>query len=125
LKLDSAAAILQTVTVGTFPSFPAFDGTNIWVPNAGSLTVVRAATGAVLQTLTGNGLGFNLIAAAFDGERVPRHLSDRRQGVAVEGRRPDPARKLPDRHGDGPFGVCSDGLNFWVGLINAGKIARF
>ena len=32
-KLDSNGAIIQTVTVGTIPMFPVFDGTNIWVPN--------------------------------------------------------------------------------------------
>src|SRR6185295_15249666 len=47
LKLDSNGAILQTIPVGTFPDFPTFDGTNIWVPNglSNSLTVVRASTG--------------------------------------------------------------------------------
>jgi hypothetical protein len=71
LKLDSAAAILQTVTVGSNPQLPIFDGTNIWVPNGGStpVSVVRASSGAVLQTLTGNGLS-GPVAAAFDGERV-------------------------------------------------------
>ena len=32
LKLDSAGAILQTVTVSGNPLIPVFDGTNIWVP---------------------------------------------------------------------------------------------
>ena len=32
-KLDSNGAIIQTVTVGSVPRFPVFDGTNIWVPN--------------------------------------------------------------------------------------------
>jgi hypothetical protein len=47
LKLDSAGAILQTVTVGGVPNFPVFDGTNIWVPNIGfqSVSVVRASSG--------------------------------------------------------------------------------
>ena len=50
LKLDSAGVILQTVTVGAFPEFPVFDGTNIWVPSngAGSVSVVRASS--VLKT---------------------------------------------------------------------------
>src|SRR6266508_668582 len=71
LKLDSFGAILQTVTVGTNPTFPAFDGANIWVPNSVSNTVsvVRASTGAVLATLTGNGQNAPYYAA-FDGERV-------------------------------------------------------
>ena len=64
-------AVLQTVTVGSGPNFPAFDGANIWVPNlaSASVSVVRASSGAVLQTLTGNGLNFPQ-AAAFDGQRV-------------------------------------------------------
>jgi hypothetical protein len=69
-KLDAAGAILQTVTVGSDSHYPVFDGTNIWVPNRGgpSVTVVRASSGAVLQTLTGNGLGLPW-AAAFDEAR--------------------------------------------------------
>ena len=71
LKLDPAAAILQTVTVGGGPAFPMYDGSNIWVPNPGNNTVslVRPSTGAVLATLTGNGLS-SPVGAAFDGERV-------------------------------------------------------
>ena len=58
LKLDASGAILQTVTVGIGPDIPVFDGENIWVPNnlVSSVSVVRASTGAVLATLTGNGL---------------------------------------------------------------------
>jgi hypothetical protein len=73
-KLDSSGAVIQTISVGSFPQFPAFDGTNIWVPNAASntVTVVRAGgplAGAVLATLTGNGLD-SPRSAAFDGERI-------------------------------------------------------
>jgi DNA-binding beta-propeller fold protein YncE len=60
----------QTVNVGSNPQFPAFDGTNIWVPNAnGTLSVVRASTGAIVATLSGNSLG-SLVQAAFDGQRI-------------------------------------------------------
>src|SRR6185369_157116 len=71
VKLSSGGAVLQTVTLGSFLEFPAFDGTNIWVPGASpnTVSVVRASNGAVLRTLTGNGLSFPQ-AAAFDGERV-------------------------------------------------------
>lgn len=71
LKLDANGAILQTVTVGSGPQVPVFDGANIWVPNdfSESVSVVRASTGAVIATLTGNGLSGSA-AAAFDGERV-------------------------------------------------------
>jgi hypothetical protein len=27
--------------------------------------------------------------------------------------------------GSGPIGACSDGVNFWIALGTAGKIARF
>src|SRR5262249_53297594 len=68
LKLNSTGGILQTVTLSAGPGFPVYDGTNLWVPVTGALWVVRPATGAVLATLTGNGLGDRL-AAAFDGQR--------------------------------------------------------
>ena len=68
-KLDSAGSILQTVTVGNAPTFPVFDGGNIWVPGASTVTVVRASSGAILATLTGNGLT-NAWQASFDGERI-------------------------------------------------------
>lgn len=32
-KLDSNGNIIQSVLVGSGPQYPAFDGTNIWVPN--------------------------------------------------------------------------------------------
>ena len=126
LKLDSAGAILQTVTVGSSPRFPAFDGANVWVPNANSnsVSVVRASNGAVLQTLTGNGLNFP-IAAAFDGQRV---LVTNNSGDSVS------LWKAADLTTLGsfqtgtdtfPFGACSDGINFWITLQGPGKLARF
>jgi len=124
LKLDSAGAILQTVTVGS-SRFPVFDGTNIWVPNfSNSVSVVRASNGVVLQTLTGNGLNVP-VAAAFDGQRV---LITNETGNSVS------LWKAADLTALGsfatgsnttPFGVCSDGGNFWITLLNAGKLARF
>ena len=71
MKLDQGGAILQTVTVGGSAHYPAFDGANFWVPVqiTDSVAVVRGATGALLQTLTGNGLSAPR-AAAFDGERI-------------------------------------------------------
>jgi hypothetical protein len=126
LKLDSAGAILQTVTVGGFPYFPVFDGSNIWVPNQGSssVSVVRASTGAVLATLTGNGLN-SPHQAAFDGERV---LVTNSLGNSVS------LWKAADLTTIGtfstgsstqPWGACSDGKNFWVTLQFASQLARF
>ena len=70
LKLNSPGGILQTVTVGSGPAFPLYDGTNLWVPNAtSSISVVRPGSGAVLATLTGNGLSIAR-GGAFDGQRI-------------------------------------------------------
>jgi hypothetical protein len=126
LKLDSAGAILQTVTVGTQPEFPVFDGTNIWVPNNGSfsVSVVRASSGAVLQTLTGNGLSFPT-AAAFDGERV---LITGQSGNSVslwKAADLTPLGSFATGSSTGPFGACSDGVNFWITLRGPSQLARF
>ena len=126
LKLDANAAILQTVTVGLSPRFPVFDGTNIWVPNfnSNSVSVVRASNGVVLATLTGNGLN-GPVAAAFDGERaaVTNFSGDsvslwKAADLTTIG-------SLALAPGSQPNGICSDGLNFWVALYGAAKLARF
>jgi YVTN family beta-propeller protein len=126
LKLDPAAAILQTVTVGSSPRYPIFDGTNIWVPNTGSnsVSVVRASTGAVLATLTGNGLN-QPWGSAFDGQRV---LVTNFNAASVS------LFKAADLSPLGSFQVglnlsqpvsaCSDGVNFWIAMQN-GPLARF
>jgi hypothetical protein len=125
LKLDSAGAILQTVTVGLGPSYPAFDGTNLWVPNftSSSVTVVRAASGAVLQTLTDAAL-VNPLTAAFDGERVL--VTSQSAGKVVLWKAADLTLLGSFSTGTGtlPFGACSDGLNFWIG-VGGGRLARF
>ena len=126
LKLDANAAILQTVTVGSIPFLPIFDGANIWVPNESSSTisVVRASTGAVLATLTGNGLAAPQ-AAAFDGQRVL---------VANTGSSSVSLWKAADLTALGSFGTgtstqpsaaCSDGVNFWITIYNTNQLLRF
>ncbi len=125
-KLDSNGAIIQTITVGTFAKFSVFDGTNIWVPNYGSntVTVVRASTGTVLATLSGNGLNFPQ-TAAFDGERI---LITNQHGNSVSlwmATDLSPLGSVSTGSGTGPFGACSDGLNFWITLTDTGKLARF
>ncbi len=124
LKLNSAGAILQTVTVGAHPRFPVFDGGNIWVPNAldASVSVVRASTGAVLATLTGNGL-VNPLNAAFDGQRV---LVTNSGGDSVSLWKAADLTTIgtfPMGTGTNPRGVCSDGTNFWI--ARSDDLARF
>jgi hypothetical protein len=122
LKLDSFGAVLQTVTVGSQPEYPVFDGANIWVPNidSNSVSVVRASNGAILRTLTGNGLNLPQ-AAAFDGQRV---LITNLDGVSLW--------KAADLTAIGSFsigfarGACSDGTYFWITLGgDPGRLARF
>ena len=134
-KLDSNGAILQSVSVGSFPQFPVFDGRNIWVPNrgdslaTGSLTVVRVSDGAVLKTFSagnGNQNGMNFpMSAAFDGQRI---LVTNGGGASVS------LFKATDLSIIGtiltagvavPFGACSDGVNFWVSFFSGNKVGRF
>ena len=125
LKLDAAGAILQTVTVGTFPDFPAFDGSNIWVPNAATVSVVRASTGVVLATLTGNGLDFGSPAIAFDGQRILVTVQNDDRVSLWKAADLSPLGFFATGTGTQPFGVCSDGINFWIALHGTGQIARF
>jgi hypothetical protein len=130
-KLSSSGAVLQTVSMGSNanPRFPAFDGTNIWVPNFSTNTVivVRATgglAGTVLATLTGNGLN-GPQTAAFDGERI---LVTNFNGNSVSlWKATDftPIGTFSTGAGTNPFGACSDGTNFWITLSGTGKLARF
>jgi hypothetical protein len=125
-RLDSNGNILQSVPVGDNPHTPVFDGTNIWVPNnnSNSVTVVRAATGTVLATLSGNGLNGPDVGA-FDGERI---LITNQSGNSVSlwmGADLTPLGSFSTGASSQPFGACSDGLNFWIALSGTGKLARF
>ncbi len=123
LKLDSSAAILQTVTVGSAPVYPVFDGTNIWVPNynSASVSVVRASTGAVLVTLTGNGLS-GPKTAAFDGQRL---LVTNLLGGSVSLWKAADLTAIGSVSVDGqPYGACSDGINFWITVNSFGGVLR-
>jgi YVTN family beta-propeller protein len=127
-KLDASGNILQTVAVGASPEAPAFDGTNLWVPNLtdNSITVVQASSGNVVATLTdASNLLNGPTAASFDGERI---LVTNQVGNSVT------VFKAADLSfianvttgaASGPFGACSDGINFWVPLSSVPALARF
>jgi DNA-binding beta-propeller fold protein YncE len=125
LKLNGSGTIAQTVNVGGSPEFPAFDGTNIWVPNSNdnTMSVVRAATGAVVATLSGNGLNFPM-QAAFDGQRIL--VTNQVDSVSVW-RAADltPIGAFSTGLGSGPSGACSDGTYFWITLQGNNQLARF
>ena len=131
LKLDAAGAILQTVTVGSLPGFPACDGTNIWVPNeaSNSVTVFQASSGNVVATITSdpsnqlNGPS----GASFDGERV---LVTNQSGSTVtvfSAADLSSSANVTMGSTTDPYGACSDGINFWVALRGAstGNLLRF
>jgi hypothetical protein len=112
-RLDANGAVVQTVPVSS-PGRPVFDGTNLWVPgNSTGLTVVRASTGAVLETLGGNGLD-GAYAAAFDGERI---LVTNQSGASVslwKAADLTPLGTVTIGAGASPRRACSDGLDFWI-----------
>ena len=126
VKLASNGSILQSVTVGIHPVFPAFDGANIWVPNndTPSVAVVRASTGAVLATLTGPNIG-GPWAAAFDGQRVAVTENFLQGVVLFKAADFTQLGLFPAGAGTNPTGAASDGVNFWVALSATGKLARF
>lgn len=126
MKLDSNGAVVQTVPVGSSPGYPVFDGRNIWVPNSidNSVTVVRDSDGAVLTTLTGNGLNWPN-AVSFDGERI---LVTNLVGDSVslwKAADLTPMGNVSTGTGTAPAGACSDGINFWITLTGTNKLARF
>jgi hypothetical protein len=126
MRLDSAGATLQTVTVGLNPTFVAFDGIGIWVPNQSSNTVsvVRASNGSILATLTGNGLSVPT-TAAFDGQRVL--VTNQSAGSVSLWKAADlsPLGSFGTGSGTQPVAAYSDGVSFWITLNGAGKLARF
>lgn len=126
LKLDANGSVLQTIPIGRLPARPVFDGQNIWVPDTASatITVVQAASGTVVATLSGNGLA-GPWAAAFDGERV---LVTNVDGSSVSlWRAADlaPLGSVATGANSMPGSACSDGINFWIALSGTGQLARF
>ena len=122
LKLGSNGAILQTVTVGSTPLFPIYDGTNIWVPNGedSTVSVVRASNGAVLATLTGNGLN-GAWCAAFDGQRilVTNYFGD---SVSLwKAASLTPLGSVSRQAGSQPKFAISDGVSFWLTETDIGN----
>ncbi|HSE97424.1 MAG TPA: S-layer homology domain-containing protein [Blastocatellia bacterium] len=127
-KLDADGNIIHTVDVDGAPKDMVFDGTNIWVTctlgEPSNLTVIRAATGAVIATLTGNGI-FDPTDIAFDGERI---LVTNLAGDTVSMWKATdltPLGFFPTGNNTDPQGVCSDGINFWVTLFATNRLARF
>jgi hypothetical protein len=85
---------------------------------------VRASSGVVLSTLTGNGQN-EPNAAAFDGGRV---LVTNVTGSTVSLWKAADLSPLGSFSTGGaslPYGACSDGTNFWITLQNSSQLAKF
>jgi hypothetical protein len=129
LKLDPTGVVLQTVSVGGKPTTPAYDGTNIWVPNLNdnSITVVQASTGNVVATITAD--ASNLLhsptAASFDGQRIMVTNQDGDTVTLFKAADLSFIANIPTGASSIPRGACSDGINFWVALLNGGALLRF
>jgi hypothetical protein len=125
LKLNANGAVLQTITVGSSPSSPGFDGSNIWVPSTddASVTVVRASNGAVLATLTGNGLS-NPRSVAFDGQRIL--VANLANSVSLwKAADLTTIGSFSTGIDSNPYSACSDGVNFWIAFSGSAQLARF
>ncbi len=123
LRVDATGHVVQTVAVGSAPHGMTFDGSNLWVPNTGDSTVsiVRVDSGAVIATLSGNGLS-TPVGSAFDGERV---LVTNATGGSVSLFRAADLKPLANVPVVG--GACTDGLNFWLPTVenNSAVLRRF
>jgi hypothetical protein len=120
-------AILETLPMGAITStaIPVFDGANIWVPVIDELKVVSTSTPArLLATLTGNGLGGQNRAVAFDGERIM--VTNFSGTVSLwKASSLTPLGTLNLGAGTVAAGVCSDGLHFWIVSALSDVLLRF
>jgi hypothetical protein len=114
------ATIVDTVDIATITSsiaIPSFDGSNIWVPVTDGLKVVSTSNPPrLLATLIGNGLGGANLAVAFDGERMMVTNPGGELVSLWKATSLTPLGSLNLGAGKSPWGVCSDGLHFWIAV---------
>ena len=124
--LNSSGGIVKTVTVGSFPENPVFDGTNIWVPNVGSnsFTVVQASTGNVVATISADATNQlnGPTTASFDGERIL--VTDNRGNSVTVFKAADLSFVASVSTRGTPLGACNDWVDFWVTLNSRNVMLR-
>jgi len=124
------ATVLETIMVNVIANRIQFDGTNLWLTdfNTNSVLVVRltgSLRGTILATLTGNGL-HSPYGLAFDGERVLVCNSDGGDSVSLfKASDFTPLGTVSLGANAGPRFACSDGVNFWVIRFFKRDIVRF
>jgi hypothetical protein len=135
LRLDSNGAVVQTVpAIG--PGRMVYDGANLWLAQfhgnraASDILVVRAATGEIVATVSGNGLGL-AHEIGFDGRRIIVGNTD--PGTISSISLWDAASLTPlgnfsagltNTYEPGPNGICSDGIDFFLTFPGRG-LARY
>lgn len=127
----SNGTVLESITVGAAPGRLMFDGTNLWVSNfssnPASISVVRAVgglRGAVLATLTGNGLA-GPSGMAFDGERMLVCNFNNNSVSLFKAADLTPLGNLSTGASSGPESAQSDGVNFWIVRKSLNDMVRF
>lgn len=123
-RLNPNGSVAQTIPMAAVPSYMAFDGANLWVPNFGSnsITVVQVNSGAIVATIPGNASNaLNApLQAAFDGERILVTNTGNNTVTIFRAADLSLIANVVMPFGATPFGACSDGINFWVTTRGAG-----
>jgi hypothetical protein len=110
------------INVGDFPNQVEFDGTDLWVVNAGSSNVmrVRPSDGKVLGTWTGTETAYGIVAAM--GRVFVAGSTSTGDLYMIDPTQPPGAvTSLTSSLGFGPVGLAFDGARFWT--ANLGSVS--
>ena len=127
-RLDGQGTVIQSVALEG-PSFPVFDGENIWVPArisglVGEVFVVRASTGEIVKELQfPDSQDSTPSEAVFDGRRIL--VTDGTAFRVALWNAADLSSLGQVSTASPAFGACSDGHSFWLALRDANKLVRF
>ena len=110
-----------TLTLGSSPQTPSFDGSNLWIPYYLSNQVVKLnpRTNAVIATVAVAG---SPVDAVFDGTSIWVARLDADSVVRINRQTNAITATVPV--GDGPASIEYDGSRLWVGNRNAGTISK-
>lgn len=107
----SAAAVINTIPVGTHPYGVSSDGTHVWVANVddGTVSEIAASTGTVVKTIT---VGSGPHGVSSDGTHV--WVTNYGDGTVSEIDSSTGTVVKTITVGSGPYAVSSDGTDVWV-----------
>jgi hypothetical protein len=126
-ELDGSGNIVRSLRTGIGPQWMTFDGSSLWVPSlTGSVAVVRTSDAQIIGTVTVP----RAFATAFDGRRVAIVSSDVSAGVGgvffFDAATLSPIGSVSSSRAPTavPRGICSDGINFWIAMVDLGELLR-